>query len=91
MGRRRGGGIRGVVANANQAINEARLTIGDVARLIGEILDGCDIAVVRRGKGSIWDFITGKIDECPFVLRFEPRGEDDEDDEVQSEVPQQNT
>ncbi len=50
--------------------------MADADSLILEILDGCDVVPVRRGPGTLMEFLEGKIDECPFGLRFMPRGED---------------
>ena len=81
MARRQRVRIRDLVANANATVNQAS---GQIARtsdnaneaidfaeaLLGEIMDGVEFTLVRRGEGTIMQFIMGEIDELPIGVKL---------------------
>jgi len=75
--RRLRGRLDAMQGDAQATMGAARMTLAAAKALLEEIQDGVDIKLVRKGEGSILDFLAGKIDELP--LRIEIAIEEDDD------------
>jgi|CXWL01.1.fsa_nt_gi hypothetical protein len=77
MPRQRRVRLRDLVANANAKVNQAGGAINNLNELIDlvdifvdELMDGVTFTIVRKGEGSLMDFLNGKIDELPIGIKL---------------------
>lgn len=90
MARQRRVRIRDLVANANRTVNQAS---GEIQRtsnnanelidyaeaLLAEFMDGVTFTLVRKGEGTLMQFLSGEIDELPIGIKLLIEENDDED------------
>jgi RNAse (barnase) inhibitor barstar len=64
----------GALENAG---NQASATAALARSVLRELTDGVHIKLVRVGKDTMWDFVTGKVKELPFEIQVDLLEDDD--------------